>query len=98
MRGSRLAFFLTLATVAIPPAYAAAMTGDEVSCRETIARSLARYAVLVAKAEVSCHQKRSSGDIPLDTNCNNPDEADLEGLVAGARSAVQAAIGACTGS
>ena len=32
MRGSRLAFFLALATVATPSTHASAMTGDEVSC------------------------------------------------------------------
>jgi hypothetical protein len=78
------------------PTSASALTSSEVDCRATLAKSLASYDKALSKVITKCHKRRSAGQIPLSTNCNDPDQADPE--IAEKRSQTQEImVEACAG-
>jgi len=77
---------------AAAPTNAAALTGAESSCRDTIAKSVTRYAASAGKAVVRCHQRRSSGARGLDVNCNDVAQADGDGRLDSVRARVMADV------
>src|SRR6187402_3560532 len=83
----------------LQPALALALTGAETACRDEIADALTRYTRGVAKIVTKCHDERSSGDIPLEVDCNDVGEADASERLGRAREKMSDAIaGGCAGA
>ncbi len=78
---------------------ASALTSAEIGCRDTIAKSTAKYAKLVFSTIARCHDERDSGDRSFSVDCNAASQADNLGKLVRARSkAISKIVGACSGA
>ncbi|HYC55966.1 MAG TPA: hypothetical protein VEL28_13610 [Candidatus Binatia bacterium] len=80
------------------PAVAAALTSDQASCRDAIARAMSGYARTTGQIVASCHRQRSAGDLPASVDCNDVDDADQTGRLSSERASVRSSIGSACGS
>ncbi|HYC53656.1 MAG TPA: hypothetical protein VEL28_01785 [Candidatus Binatia bacterium] len=55
----------------------AALTSQEIGCREAISSAMADYGKTVTQMVVNCHKRRSLGTVPASVDCNDVDQADL---------------------
>jgi hypothetical protein len=98
MRIRRAFIFLSLAS-ALAPSPGFALTAAETSCRDEIAGNLARYVASVAKVVTKCHDLRSAGDLALDIDCNDVEQADTDDRLARSRSKLgEAIVEECSGA
>lgn len=92
-------FVALVCFVVLMPSPAAALTAAEIACRDSIAKSIASYTASVSKVVLTCHQRRSAGKRPIDDDCNDVDQADARGVLAGRRAQVLGTIvSACAGA
>lgn len=84
---------ILLTSTAYPtPVRAQALSAAETACRDTIAKTQAKYAKLAFSMTQRCHQRRSSGDRSLSDNCNDVAEADTGGKLVRTRAKAAARI------
>jgi hypothetical protein len=95
----RLATFLCVSLVGWSATDALALTSAEISCRDAIARTEAKYAKTVLSVIQKCHRSRSGGDRSLSDDCNVVSEADDRGKATKTRFQSKSKIvAACTGA
>ena len=78
---------------------ASALTSSEIGCRDTIAKSTAKYAKLVFSSISRCHDERDNGDRSFTVDCNAAGQADTLGKLVRARTkAISKIVSACGGA
>jgi hypothetical protein len=77
---------LVTATLTLTPTSASALSSAEAECHDEIAKAATRYAGATTKLLQRCHQKRSSGKLPLATDCNSVAGADADNRLGSTRS------------
>ncbi|MFN2375774.1 MAG: hypothetical protein ABR538_04505, partial [Candidatus Binatia bacterium] len=82
-------------TLAATPAEA--LNSPEIACRDTIAKSEAKYAKIALSTVQRCHKRRSAGDRPLGEDCNDVLVADDRGKLVAARTRSRSKIASACG-
>lgn len=81
------------------PAPCAALTPAEISCRDALSKSEAKYARVAFKTVQRCHVERSTGARSLGDDCNDVGQADSRGKLARARTKLGVRMtAACSGA
>ena len=70
-----------------------AQSAEEAACRFAMGKTVTKYVATVLKTTAKCHADRSKGKVPLSTNCNDVDQADLKDKLSKARAKVYDVIG-----